>query len=268
LQAQQHISGYYVNRIADFYKNEGENYYFDSARLSYFVPVELIPAAIQEIENFLNENKLGESRPWEYPHLDSIKLQYRQFLTLETLIGLELMEVDTQETQKRILNFRLKNLQDSSSISSMFDPAFQRSKIYRLLSNTDRNFLWSCLSKPDWSHHLVNLMLGFDPFNYSSIKDINKQLVLNKIPFIVKNVLKGAAIATGHPEIPAIVSITDKMVGAIKNSTKSTAKIPPRYQELVSSRTKYATNDLACMRNPRTIRKRKKPWRVKLLNGY
>ena len=177
LQSLQHISGYYVNHICDDTTNN-----IDTVRFSYFVLSESIPVAT-EVETFLRENKLNEVYTRKNPCLDNIPLDYRQFLALETQIGLEIMEADLLNAQSLLATYRWQVYRDHLDRRPHFEPTFERDSItYRSLSPEDRDFLWSNLRNYEYAHHLVNLVPGFDERVYSfgepySIQRINEEVL-------------------------------------------------------------------------------------------
>lgn len=190
-QFKRHVSGYYVNRVCgESTRNE------DTVRLTYFAPSGFAPLAVKEIKKFIEDKKLHEPCKSQLPQEDKVaggyggdkfELLFRQFLALETHVGLEIMEANLQDALSLVITFRLQNVWAHSSIPSHFKSAFQRSVTYCSLTDTDKKFLWLCLTIPEWSHFLVNLVIGDDllgkPIGY-----VNKILEFYKMPFRISEI--------------------------------------------------------------------------------
>lgn len=188
---QQYVSGYYVFSL--------HRQFPCTFRLVVFSPEDTSMEAEQEIENFIIKNKLPEKRderipPKKYSAVISPgdpELRCRQFETLETLIGLEIMKKDLLNAQSLMATYRWQVFKARQPRASYFKPTFERdSSAYLSLSPNDQVFLYSCLSNYKWTHFLVNLVLGFDETNYSlpeesySISRINKDILEpRKAPF-------------------------------------------------------------------------------------
>lgn len=182
-QFQRHISGYYVSSNGDF----------NAVRLVYLTPLDSREKAEREIETFIQKNKLSETDARRPPDPDSLakqyggsefELQFRQFLALETLIGLEIMKANLLHAQSLLATYRFQVFIAHSCIRQHFEPTFQRdSDTFHSLSSEDKNSLWLDFSKSAWAHFLVNLVLGFDYTDYSypnepySIPRINKEIL-------------------------------------------------------------------------------------------
>jgi len=187
LKSQERISGFYVNRIRNGHKIGGETQIFDSARLSYFVPMKSISAAIGEIKNFLDENKLVESSFRECPHHESNPLEFMRFLALNTAIGLDIMKINHQNAVALLSTYRFQVFPTRSSAQLHLEPTFERdSATYQQLSYQGKSFYWEYFPRCDklgvWAHHLVNLVIGFDNPRYSygepySIQRINREFL-------------------------------------------------------------------------------------------
>lgn len=183
LRSQQHVSGYFVNRICDQTTDNKE-----TVRLSFFVPAKSISSAIKEVRKYLDENELIErSCIRECPHQDSISLKFRRFLALNTLIGLDIMKTDHPNARALLATYRFQISPARQPIRPHFEPTFQRGSVtYQSLSDDDKTFFWTNFSNCDeygvWAHHLVNLVLGFDIPVYSfgepySISRVNKEIL-------------------------------------------------------------------------------------------
>ncbi len=174
---QRLVSGYFVNRIWD---NTSGNK--DTVRIKYFVPKPAAKSAEEIVKKFINDKGLSEINPHS-PRVEKIaqghgsekqELSFRRFLALETRIGLELTEAETncEEMRSLIKKFRQQNpkgLQGpgkSEVTSSILGSALeQHSKTFRDLNPSEKSFLWSGLSKHnwDWPHFFVNLVYGDEP---------------------------------------------------------------------------------------------------------
>lgn len=184
-QFQQHVSGYYVNSLHEPY---GPRY----LRIKYFTPPDSHENAEREIENFITKNELTEKKDDRiHPKQGSAaispgdsQLRCRQFLTLETLLSLQIMKKDLLNAQSLMATYRWQVFKARQPRAPHFKPTFERdSSAYFSLSPNDKVFLYSCLSNYKWAHFLVNLVLGFDETDYSlprepySIPRINKEIL-------------------------------------------------------------------------------------------
>jgi len=154
--------------------------------------------AEREIETFILENNFIETEHLDYPRRapdpdtlaasyggPKFELEFRQFLTLETQIGLDIMKANLHHAQSLLATFRWQvmrsNLNDLS-VRHHLKPTFQHcSKTFCSLSPEAENSLWLGFLRLNWAHFLVLLVLGFDekysPGKPYSIKRINKEIL-------------------------------------------------------------------------------------------
>ncbi len=198
LKSQEDISGFYLNRIKNKHKIGGETQIFDSARLSYFVPLKSVSSAINRVKDFLDENKLVESSFRECPHHESNPIEFMRFLSLNTIIGLDLIETNHLNAIALLATFRFQVFPARLSSRLYLEPTFCRdSTTYQKLSEEEKSFFWTGFSKSDdrgvWAHHLVNLIIGDDYNCYFygeplPVSQINEEFLKSRnVPLIPEN---------------------------------------------------------------------------------
>jgi len=189
------ISGFYLNIF-------GED--FDSVRISYFVDKANSSKAVTIFKQFFKNNGLLEIKAFETPR-ETIRAEqyggkayesrFRNFLVLETQIGLELMDGDLFHARILFATYRWQVRKASLSFKEHFEAAFKKySPTYNSLSDDEKKqfFLdleeWPNPPQVDWAHMMVNFVLGCDwnavltgpnyltPGEPLSIPDINEIL--------------------------------------------------------------------------------------------
>jgi hypothetical protein len=162
--------------VIGFYLNICDN--FDAVRISYFVDRLDIEASIDVFRKFFRSNRLVEIQTNAYPrnlvlasnyggkHLEA---RFRNFLALETKIGLELINRDLLHARILFATYRWQVRKASMPVRAHFEPAFKRhSPTYNGLSGLEKDqfFLdlqeWPNPPQVDWAHMMVNLVLGCD----------------------------------------------------------------------------------------------------------
>jgi hypothetical protein len=162
--------------VAGFYLNIYGN--FDSVRISYFVDASNVEKSISVFQGFFRNSGLVEIQTSAYPRNivlasnyggEHLEQRFRDFLVLETKIGLELMGRDLLHARILFATYRWQVRKAVLSVRAHFEPAFARySSTYNGLSGSEKDqfFLdlqeWPNPPQVDWAHMMVNLVLGCD----------------------------------------------------------------------------------------------------------
>ena len=162
------VNGFYLNICGDF----------DSVRVSYFVDKTNVNIAISKFEQFIHENGLIKIKEQETPKKiilakayggKAFEERFRNFLVLETQIGLDLIQKDLLNARRLFAIYRWQIRKASLSFREYFEPMFKRnSPTYNSLSNHEKNQLfkdleeWPNPPQVDWAHMMVNFVLGCD----------------------------------------------------------------------------------------------------------
>jgi len=173
---KKNISGFYINRIDGL------------VRISYFVSEENKQRAISIFKNFFKVNTISEvkiQRPTktivaEQYGGEELEERFRDFLALETQIGLELTKADLLHVKRLFATYCWQVRIASSPVKKHFEPTFNKySQSYFSLTNTEKKrFLRELEERPNWAHMMVNFILGLDFKTYlfrkpKSISEIN-----------------------------------------------------------------------------------------------
>lgn len=167
------IAGFYLNHISE---QIGDQEHW-LARVSYFVDVPNHSAATSVATKLFSENAVVVAKE-NPPRAITLAANYggstfeermRNFLNLETQIGLELMEADLLHARCLFATYRWQVRKAGLSFRTHFEPAFRRhSPTYNGLSDLEKDqfFLdleeWPNPPQVDWAHMMVNLVLGCD----------------------------------------------------------------------------------------------------------
>lgn len=180
------ISGFYVNLIDE------------SVRISYFVSKENELKATSIFQNFFKEKGISEIKTHpatrkiiaEMYGGEELEERFRDFLSLETQIGLELIKADLLHARILFVTYRLQVFKAGLPLREHFRPTFQRySPTYVSLSNKEKEqFLTDLENHPGWMHMMVNFVLGVDLFPPQNgicltIPRINEILERNNLGF-------------------------------------------------------------------------------------
>lgn len=165
----------WIKNVTGFYINVDGNY--DAIRLSYFTAS---PDQTKKVVNhFVAEHRLKSIKDPEAPSSTRVseeyggeELRFRRFLSTYTLIGLDIMEADLQNTRCLFATFRWQIMRARRPYKPHFLRIFKtQSPFYNSLSESEKNQFWSDLShwpnppQVDWAHFFVNMVLGCDWVN-------------------------------------------------------------------------------------------------------
>jgi len=180
------ISGFYVNLIDE------------SVRISYFVSEGNEQKATSIFQNFFKEKGISEisTEPATRKIVaekyggEELEERFRNFLALETQIGLELIKADLLHARTLFVTYRFQVFKGRLSLREHFEPTLLRySPTYVSLSNEEKEqFLTDLENHPGWRHMMVNFVLGRDFFLGAdgiplSIPRINEILEKNNLGF-------------------------------------------------------------------------------------
>lgn len=165
------ICGFYLNVCGKL----------DSLRISYFTSESSVPLAISVFKDFFEDHgflEIQESSPPKQYVLaanyggQEFEERFRNFLNLETKIGLELIETDLLQARCLFSTYRWQVRKAGLPVRAHFEPTFVRdSPTYNGLSESEKDQLfldlweWPNPPRVDWAHMMVNLILGCD-WNY------------------------------------------------------------------------------------------------------
>jgi hypothetical protein len=165
---QEVVSGFYLNICGDF----------DSVRISYFVNEANSEKAMSIVKKFFGNSGIVEIKDSEHPKEiilakmyggEEFEERFRNFLVLETQIGLDLIKGDLLEAKRLFATYRWQVRKASLPFREHFEPTFKKySPTYNSLSNNEKaQFLndleeWPNPPQVDWAHMMVNFVLGCD----------------------------------------------------------------------------------------------------------
>lgn len=186
------INGFYLNICGAF----------TSVRVSYFIDSANSDKAVSKFKKFIQENELIEIKSEESPKRTILASEYggeeyeerfRNFLILETQIGLDLIKNNLLNARILFATYRWQVRKASLSFKQHFESTFERdSPTYNALTGDEREQFfkdleeWPNPPQVDWAHMMVNFVLGCDwnnvfrdpsylsPGNPLSIQEINK----------------------------------------------------------------------------------------------
>jgi len=162
------VKGFYLNICGNF----------DAVRISYFVDKANSEKAISILEQFFRKNGILEIKDAVLPKKiilarsyggEEYEERFRNFLALETQIGLELMEGNLLHSRILFVTYRWQVRKASLPFREHFEPTFKRySLTYNSLSNDEKDQFFTDLEEwpnppqVDWAHMMVNFVLGCD----------------------------------------------------------------------------------------------------------
>jgi hypothetical protein len=169
------ISGFYLNVHSSMTSK------LDSLRISYFTSESDVPSAISVFKRFFEHSGFLEVKESTAPKQCVVAANYggqefeerfRNFLNLETRIGLELIKADLLQARCLLLTYRWQVRKAGLPLRAHFEPTFSRdSPTYNSISESEKDQLfddlqeWPNPPQVDWAHFMVNLVLGCD-WNY------------------------------------------------------------------------------------------------------
>jgi len=162
----------WLKSVTGFYINVTGNY--DAVRLSYFSSSP--DQTIKTVENFVMNHGLKNIKNPEEPHHVRIsegyggeELRFRRYLSLYTLIGLDIMKADLLNARCLFTTFRWQIMRARKPYKTHFLRTFEnQSPFYNSLSQSEKDQFWRDLShwpnppQVDWAHLFVNMVLGCD----------------------------------------------------------------------------------------------------------
>ena len=170
-----------LETIAGFYLNhwwpKGDDHKEPFVRISYFVSESSVSKALSTFREIFSEKNLSivkksDPRPTvvaaEYGG-PSYEERMRNFLSLQTQIGLELINADLLQARCLLATYRWQVRKASLPVRAHFEPTFARdSPTYNALSSSEKEQFfvdlqeWPNPPQVDWAHMMVNLVLGCD----------------------------------------------------------------------------------------------------------
>lgn len=190
------VKGFYLNICGSF----------DSVRISYFVSEENAQRAVNKFRRFFSENHIVEIGETECPQEKLVAKAYggidyeerfRNFLVLETKIGLDLMKEDLLRARILLAIYRWQIRKASLPVREHFEPAFRKySSTYNSLSEKEKDQFFADLAEwpnppqVDWAHMMVNFVLGCDwnlVFSDPNYLTPGKPLSVPEINALIKN---------------------------------------------------------------------------------
>jgi len=194
----------FIKIVKGFYLNICGN--FDSVRISYFVSEENVRGAVDKFKRFFKENGIVEIKETEYPQEKLVAKAYggaeyeerfRNFLVLETKIGLDLIKEDLLHARILLATYRWQVRKASLQLKGHFEPAFKKfSSTYNSLSQKEKDQFFADLAEwpnppqVDWAHMMVNFVLGCDwnsVFSDPNYLTPGKPLSIPEINKLIKN---------------------------------------------------------------------------------
>ena len=185
------VTGYYINHV--------NKKYYGSVRLSYFTHVN--DNANEVVKHYVAEKGLKIIKnPEEIPYVNRIsdgyggeELRFRRFLSIYTLIGLDIMEANLLHARCLFATFRWQIMRARRPYTPHFLKFFEnQSPFYNGLSSVEKDRFWRDMKhwpnhpQVDWAHLFVNMVLWCDwdireflsqksPLSISEINRILKQ---------------------------------------------------------------------------------------------
>jgi len=162
------VNGFYLNIYGDF----------DSVRISYFVDRANSKEVVSVFKEFFRKHGLLEIKNSEHPREiilaknyggKKYEERYRNYLVLETQIGLDLIKADLLHARILFATYRWQVRKASLPFKEHFEPIFKKySPTYNSLSDEEKDKLFTDLAfwpnppQVDWAHMMVNFVLGYD----------------------------------------------------------------------------------------------------------
>ena len=166
------VNGFYLN-ICGMGPHD-----FDSVRISFFVDKANSEEAVSIFQQFFRKNGILEIKDSEQPREKTVAKKYggeeyeerfRNFLVLETQIGLELTEGNLLHSRILFATYRWQVRKALLPFREYFEPAFKKySPTYNSLSDVEKDQFFADLEEwpnppqVDWAHMMVNFVLGCD----------------------------------------------------------------------------------------------------------
>jgi len=135
---------------------------YNSVRISYFVTEENKEKAVCKFKQFFRENDLVEIKDFEYPQekvvaeaYDGVEYEerFRNFLVIETRIGLEMIERDLLQARRLLAVYRWQIRKASLEPKEYFEPTLKRlSPAYNSLSDDEKDQFFADLN--EWPNPL------------------------------------------------------------------------------------------------------------------
>jgi len=170
----------FIKIINGFYLNVCERN-LDSVRISYFVHKSNSKKAVSIFKQFFINNGLEEIKDSEPPKEivlannyggEELEECFRNFLALETQIGLELINGNLLNARILFATYRWQVRKASLPFKKHFEATFKKySPTYNSFSSEEKDKFFTDLEKwpnplqVDWAHMMVNFVLGCD-WNY------------------------------------------------------------------------------------------------------
>jgi len=195
-QFQEVVNGYYLNICGDF----------DAVRISYFAYKGNAKEAVSIFKRFLEENDIMEINDSRHPEEANVAKKYggeeyeerfRNYLVLETKIGLDLIKEDLLHARTLLATYRWQVRKASLPFREHFEPTFRRSSLtYNSLSEKEKDQFFTDLAEwpnppqVDWAHMMVNFVLGCDwnqVFSDPNYLTRGKPLSLPEINMLIRN---------------------------------------------------------------------------------
>lgn len=191
------VSGVYLNVCNNF----------EAVRISYFVDPENVERAVSLFLDFFENNGLVEIKDCKRPGVtvvaesyggEEFEERFRNFLSLETRIGLELLKEDQVHARILFATYRWQIRKAGLPLREHFEPTFELySLTYRSLTEEQRTqFLddlgeWPNPPQVDWAHMMVNFVLGCDwnfVFAHPNYLTPGKPLAISEINHFLREV--------------------------------------------------------------------------------
>ena len=176
-------TGYYINGINK-----------KVVRLSYFTQPDTKDELVDTVGEFVKKNNLEHLSTVEQakPAIvaqnyggQQLELRFRNYLSLETRIGIDVLKSNPRHAKSLMLTYRLQVVPTKSPIQPHLEPTFLKySETYRSLNPNQKQQFWADLNfspgTTDWDHFLVNLILGID-FTPSFLQSLLSALPISEI---------------------------------------------------------------------------------------
>ena len=176
-------TAYYINGINK-----------EVVRLSYFTQPGAKDKLVDAVRDFVKKNNLEhvtsgeEAKPAIVAQNyggQQLELRFRNYLSLETRIGIEILKFNPRHVKSLMLTYRLQVFPTNSPIEPHLEPTFLKdSETYCSLNPEQKQQFWADLAfspgTTDWDHFLVNLILGID-FTPSYLRSLRDPLAISEI---------------------------------------------------------------------------------------
>ena len=162
------VNGFYLNICGNF----------DSVRISYFVGKANSEKAVSIFKQFFRNNGILEIKDSVRPGKiilakdyggEEYEERFRNFLVVETQIGLDLIKTDLLHARILFATYRWQVRKASLPFKEHFEPTFRKySPTYNSLPDGKKEQFFADLEEwpnppqVDWAHMMVNLVLGCD----------------------------------------------------------------------------------------------------------